>query len=713
MVGQNLLVLVPGAACFLAFSWGTLRHFRSVGPMPLGMRLIGAVSLVTMTAFAWSVLAMPLSRIWPAAPVLSIGSLALFVWTVHTTRGAGLALAFAGGQPSGLMVSGPFCYVRHPFYTSYLIFWLATCVATNSGVCWTGLLTLLVCYVTAARAEERLISRGRFAAEYAGYVAGTGMFLPRPKATAAAGVRSEGLNHHMENERNSFGTADVAERIRIGKLDILTRLTQVMALTGLNTLLFLYWVFYHSDPAISWVVPLSTLPIVYGLVLYLGVCWHRRRDPDARADASARFVRYYTGLVLVLGTLWAALLVGLNAVADGDQRSILYATTIGVISTAAVFLPVSVAVAFWTPATLGGLVILAQNGRFIDLQFSGLLLGYSPLILFTTLFINRTLVRRLTHEAMLQDQADVIGLLLRDFEESSSHWLWEIDGDLKLKNVSPRFAAIAQTPAHVLSNRSIFDLLHVHTVLAGAAISGPVIQHIEARSAFANLVVPVEVAGQPRWWSLTGRPVFDRRKRFTGFRGVGADVTEATQDARRTAYLASYDSLTELANRAVFQKMLAEACASAAESPYTVLYLDLDGFKQINDTLGHAVGDALLFAVAQRIRGCVREGGVAARLGGDEFAILMAGATEQAATLLAQRVLDGVRHPVYLDGHKVQVGVSIGIAFSVAGQSAAALLGNADTALYQAKTGGRGTYRLFSHTPMNLESEGPSLRKRT
>ena len=217
--------------------------------------------------------------------------------------------------------------------------------------------------------------------------------------------------------------------------------------------------------------------------------------------------------------------------------------------------------------------------------------------------------------------------------------------------------------------------------------------------------MPVDVAGQPRWWSLTGRPTFDRFNTFVGFRGVGADVTEATQDARRTAYLASYDSLTGLANRIVFQRALEEACAEALECRSAVLYLDLDGFKQVNDTLGHATGDALLFAVAQRIRNCVREGDVAARLGGDEFAILMQGATEQAAALLAQRVLEGVSHPVFLEGHKVEVHVSIGIALSAPGLPAAALLDNADRALYQAKTGGRGTYRLFSRSPAHEQHE--------
>lgn len=179
MLGMRLLVLLPGAACFIGFSWGTLRHFRSAGSVPLGMRLIEAISIVVMAAFAWLVLMRPLSDAWLAAPALCLGSLALFVWTVRTTRDAGFALAFSGAQPPTVLMSGPFRYVRHPFYTSYLIFWFATCIATMSSLCWIGSIVIFVCYVVAAREEERIMSQGRLAAEYARYVSRTGMFLPR------------------------------------------------------------------------------------------------------------------------------------------------------------------------------------------------------------------------------------------------------------------------------------------------------------------------------------------------------------------------------------------------------------------------------------------------------------------------------------------------------------------------------------------------------
>ncbi len=136
MFGQKLLVLAVGVVCFFAFSWGMFKHFRSVGPMPVGMRLIGAVSFIAMVVFTWSVLAAPLSSIWLAAPVLSVGALAVFGWAVAVTRSKEFAVAFTQAEPRVLVMDGPFRYVRHPFYASYLLFWLATGIATTNGMCW-------------------------------------------------------------------------------------------------------------------------------------------------------------------------------------------------------------------------------------------------------------------------------------------------------------------------------------------------------------------------------------------------------------------------------------------------------------------------------------------------------------------------------------------------------------------------------------------------
>ena len=191
MMMEKLTVLASSAACFLAFAWAMLRHFRSDGPMPFGMRLIGAVSLATMATFTWFVCTAQPSRLWPVAPILSAASLASFAWAVYATRTASFAVAFAATKPSVLVVSGPFRYVRHPFYTSYMIFWFATCFATTSSVCWVGPALLLACYAMAARKEECLMSRSDLGAEYAGYASRTGMFFP--KARGHGGDRSMGM----------------------------------------------------------------------------------------------------------------------------------------------------------------------------------------------------------------------------------------------------------------------------------------------------------------------------------------------------------------------------------------------------------------------------------------------------------------------------------------------------------------------------------------
>ena len=187
MMMQRLTVLASGAACFLAFTWAMLGHFRSEGPMPFGMRVIGTTSLATMAVFTWSVCMGQLSRVWLVTPILSAASLASFAWAVHATRDAGFAFAFAATGPSVLVVTGPFRYVRHPFYASYLTFWFATCFATVSSACWVGPLTLLACYVVAARREERLMARGDLGAEYASYASRTGMFFPWKTTAEATG----------------------------------------------------------------------------------------------------------------------------------------------------------------------------------------------------------------------------------------------------------------------------------------------------------------------------------------------------------------------------------------------------------------------------------------------------------------------------------------------------------------------------------------------
>jgi diguanylate cyclase (GGDEF)-like protein len=171
--------------------------------------------------------------------------------------------------------------------------------------------------------------------------------------------------------------------------------------------------------------------------------------------------------------------------------------------------------------------------------------------------------------------------------------------------------------------------------------------------------------------------------------------------------LAHYDALTGLANRILFQERLDDALASlrSASGMIAVLYLDLDGFKGVNDAFGHKMGDSLLTAVAHRLSNCIRGADTVARLGGDEFTVLQAKVYgPQDCVTLAMRILDAVGAPYRIDGHELNVGASIGISVAHEGtMKAGQLLDEADEALYQAKAGGRGTFQFFAPT-MNAQS---------
>ena len=177
------------------------------------------------------------------------------------------------------------------------------------------------------------------------------------------------------------------------------------------------------------------------------------------------------------------------------------------------------------------------------------------------------------------------------------------------------------------------------------------------------------------------------------------DVTSRRAIERRAEALAHQDVLTGLANRRVFGELLAAALAQSERSgkSVAVLCLDLDRFKSVNDTLGHAFGDTLLRTVAERIRSVVRQSDTIARLGGDEFAILQAGVGQPgAAAALAQRLVDLIGRSYVLDGQLVNIGVSVGLALGPNhGVDPDQLLRNADLALYEAKAGGRGRFCFF------------------
>jgi diguanylate cyclase (GGDEF)-like protein/PAS domain S-box-containing protein len=208
-------------------------------------------------------------------------------------------------------------------------------------------------------------------------------------------------------------------------------------------------------------------------------------------------------------------------------------------------------------------------------------------------------------------------------------------------------------------------------------------------------------------------PIHDRHGRVTGAVMVFHDVSTAQALTRKLAYIAQHDTLTDLPNRALLNDRLQQAIALAQrhDTALALLYLDLDRFKQINDSLGHLVGDRLLQSVALRLTECVRATDTVSRLGGDEFVILLSEvAYEQDAAVSAEKLLHSIRMPYVLDDHELHVTASIGIVvYPSDGTAVEALMQNADSAMYEAKNLGRNTYQFYRSDLNSSAGERQSL----
>jgi diguanylate cyclase (GGDEF)-like protein/PAS domain S-box-containing protein len=199
-------------------------------------------------------------------------------------------------------------------------------------------------------------------------------------------------------------------------------------------------------------------------------------------------------------------------------------------------------------------------------------------------------------------------------------------------------------------------------------------------------------SGEVFWASLSLSPLCDMHDRSIGLIAYITDITERKQAEERIHHLAYYDALTNLPNRSLLTKLVDQALTVAQRSKQTgcVMFIDLNRFKMINDTLGREVGDALLCEVAQRFRVALRDQDIVARLGGDEFAVGLFDISQHyEASMVAQKLLQALTAPFIIDGHDLRVGASIGISvYPQDGQDAETLLRLADIAMYRAKQGG-------------------------
>ena len=290
----------------------------------------------------------------------------------------------------------------------------------------------------------------------------------------------------------------------------------------------------------------------------------------------------------------------------------------------------------------------------------------------------------------------------RSLTELSSDWYWEQDADLRFVPVEGSALRVAGLVMPTLVGRRFWEIATLNMKEAGwDSVRADQAQH----QVFRDLELHMgDLTGLAFWMSISGTPVFDDQRNFLGYRGVGRNITERKRTQRRIEQLAFYDALTGLPNRRMLTDRLKVSLASTLRRKHcgALLFIDLDNFKTLNDTLGHAMGDELLRQVGDRLKDCVREIDTVARFGGDEFVVMLEElqgnpdlAAAQAETV-AKKILTALNHAFELVGRQHHTSPSIGI--TLIGEQVLSVdetLKRADLAMYQAKAAGRNTLRFF------------------
>ena len=303
--------------------------------------------------------------------------------------------------------------------------------------------------------------------------------------------------------------------------------------------------------------------------------------------------------------------------------------------------------------------------------------------------------------------------LLSDYEKSGRGWFWETDRHGRIVYISNEAISAIHANPQTIIGQALSSVICSPDVHSGGS-ERTFNFHFSARTSFSDLAVRVSHAQEERAWSLSGGPFFNDLGQFVGFRGHGTDLTEVKRSHEAVTQLARYDNLTGLANRLYIKELFEKALTGhrGEPNPCALFLFDLDRFKQVNDTLGHPIGDALLKQVSERLKRTIGDIGEVGRVGGDEFQVLLPGIiSEERLADIARSVIVNLSHPYMVEGNQIVIGASVGIAIADGRYVADAemLIRNADLALYSAKENGRGIWKFYREDMHKVAHERRAL----
>ncbi|HEX8666876.1 MAG TPA: EAL domain-containing protein [Allosphingosinicella sp.] len=448
----------------------------------------------------------------------------------------------------------------------------------------------------------------------------------------------------------------------------------------------------------------SRIEMVLGWLVVVGIAFwtsyrrtlHEGESAGSRSAERPSLVRSI-GESVGLAAIWCSL-PGYAFATHAPEIQVVIGAGMGAMILAAVALAAVPAAAFAWIATVTAALCCAYyfgSGQ-MDPRVGVAIIGIAATAIFGVSRLTRWTFEQLLTIAKVRTQAESVRLLLKEYEHRGVGWLWQVDAENRVVYISSRMTALLGRSASQLIGHSLPATLGGNSALGRTLL---------ARQPFANLEMELKTRRGARWISLAGDPIIDMAGQFQGFRGVGSDITEVRRTQERLTNLANMDVLSGLPNRGRVRQLLGEALSSATSGhvPCAIMFLDLDGFKPVNDTFGHPKGDAVLKSVSQRLVREVSDIGHVGRMGGDEFAIVIRDAqSRKKVEDLACRIIEAIAEPYHLDKAEIRIGVSIGCAFGpIDGQSVDDLIQKADLALYQAKAQGRGTCCYFSADMQN------------
>ncbi len=313
---------------------------------------------------------------------------------------------------------------------------------------------------------------------------------------------------------------------------------------------------------------------------------------------------------------------------------------------------------------------------------------------------------------IVADASDEVALF-RNFEGSGTGWFWATDEQGMLTYVSQPIADHFGRKSSELIGSPLADLFAPATADSATRDRLPFV--LSTESTFEKLALQAAGPGMRKWWELTGQPRYDSAQKFKGYLGFGIDVTEQLKFSKSASQLAMYDTLTGLPNRLSMSRAL-ERHTTGLDRPGRscgVMLIDLDRFKQVNDSLGHPAGDDLLKQVADRLLIIINDKERVFRLGGDEFQIIFPNCSDRdELSQIAHDIIYSLSQPYAIENSRCDIGASLGLAIGPEdGLTSSDLMRNVDLALYAAKDNGRGCYRFFSKALLQVAEDRRNLEE--